>query len=75
MTLKNDVNVPLFQIPIRIRIRTFLGLRDPVQDPLVRGTDLRIWIRTEMSRIPNKNTMKRKESTYITKYGFFSLGV
>ncbi len=52
-SLKNDVNVPLF----RIRIRMFLGLPDPHPDPLVRGMDQRIWvrirIRTKMSRIHN----------------------
>jgi hypothetical protein len=31
----------------------FLGLSDPYPDPLVRGTDPRIRIRTKMSRIPN----------------------
>jgi hypothetical protein len=41
LSLKNDVNVPIFRIH---RIRMFLGL--PVQhpDPLVRGTDPRIRI-------------------------------
>jgi hypothetical protein len=38
-----------------------LGLSDSVPDPLVRSTDprirIRIRIRTNMSRIPNKNTM------------------
>ncbi len=47
MSLKNDVNVPLF----RIRIRRFLGLPDP--NPLVRGTDVRIHIRTKTARILN----------------------
>jgi hypothetical protein len=44
---KNDVNVPVFHI----RIRMLLGLSDPHRDPLVRGTDTRIRIRTKMSRI------------------------
>jgi hypothetical protein len=42
---------------IHIRIRMFLDIPDPHSEPLVRGTDLRIWIRirirTKMSRIPN----------------------
>jgi hypothetical protein len=46
LSLKNDVNVPVFRI--RIRIRMFLSLPDPHPDPLVRGTDSRtrprIWI-------------------------------
>ncbi len=39
----------MLRIRIRIRIRTFLGL----PDPLVRGTDPRIRIHTKMSRICN----------------------
>jgi hypothetical protein len=50
LSLVNDVNVPVFRI--RIRICMFLGLPDPHPDPLVRGTDPRIRIRTKMSRIP-----------------------
>jgi hypothetical protein len=49
LSLKNDVNIPVFRI--RIRIGMFLGLPDP--HPLVRGTDPRIRIRTKMPRIPN----------------------
>ncbi len=53
-SLKNDVNVPVFQIRI-LSIRMFLGLPDPNMDPLFRGTDprIRIRIRTKMSRIRN----------------------
>ncbi len=51
LSLKNDVNVPVF------RIRMFLGLPDPQPDTLVRGMDpmiqIRIRIRTKMSRIRN----------------------
>ncbi len=45
----NDVNLLAFQIQIRM----FLGLPDPHPDPLVRGTDPRIRIRTKMYRIRN----------------------
>jgi hypothetical protein len=53
LSLKNDVNVPVFRI--RIRFRMFLALPDPHLDPLVRGADprIRIWIHTKMSRIHN----------------------
>ena len=44
LSLKNDVNVPVFRIRTR-RFRMFLGLPDPNPDPLVRGMDLRIRIR------------------------------
>jgi hypothetical protein len=49
LSLKKDVNVPVF----RIRIRMFLGLPDPHLDPLVRCRDPKIRIHTKMSRIPN----------------------
>ncbi len=49
------IHFPLFRIRNRVRIRRirgmFLGLSDP--DPLVRGTDPRIRIRTKMSRLRN----------------------
>ncbi len=44
-SLKNDVNVLVVRIQIRW-IRMFLGLPDPHPDPLVRGTDPGIRIRT-----------------------------
>jgi hypothetical protein len=41
--LKNDVNVPVCRIWLRIRRNLmFLGLPDPHLDPLVRGTDPRM---------------------------------
>jgi hypothetical protein len=52
LSLKIDVNVPVFRIRIR-RIRIFFGLPDSQLDPLVRGTDPRIRIRANMSLIRN----------------------
>jgi hypothetical protein len=47
-------------IRIRIRrIRMFLGLTETDPDPLVRGMDPGIRIRTKMSRIPNTASDKR----------------
>ncbi len=42
------------------RIPMFLGLPDPHPDPLVKGTDPRIRIRTKMWRIPNKRELYQK---------------
>ncbi len=58
ISLKNDVNLPVFRIRIRTRrIHKFLDFPDPHRDALVRGTDPRIRIcfriRTKMSRIRN----------------------
>jgi hypothetical protein len=53
LSLKNNINIPVFRIRIRIR-PCVLGLTDTHPDPLVRGTaDSSIRIRTKMSRIPN----------------------
>jgi hypothetical protein len=53
LSLKNDVNVPVSRI--RIRIRMFLRLPDQHPETLVRDMDpkIQIRIRTNMSGIPN----------------------
>jgi hypothetical protein len=66
--LKNDVNLPVFLI--RIWIRMFLGLPDPHPDPLVRGTDPRIQIRTKMSRISNTGYQKCKCYFFMSFFKF-----
>jgi hypothetical protein len=65
LSLKNDVNVPLFRI--RIRIHMFLGFPDKHPDPLVKGTDPRIQLRTEMERIPNTGLNYRARSNLVKK--------
>ncbi len=67
LSLKNDVNVPVLRIRIRIgRIRMFLGLPDAYLDPLIRGTDPRIRIliriRIKVSRIHNTGTKSLGQS-------------
>jgi hypothetical protein len=51
--MKNDLNEPLFRIGIRILIRVFFL---SLPDPLVKGTDPMIQIRTKMLRIRNSGS-------------------
>ncbi len=57
--------LPLF----RIRIRMFWGVPDPYPDPLVRGTNPRIRIRSNMSRVPNTGPPVSALSNLDRKFG------
>jgi hypothetical protein len=59
--------LPLFRLHIWIRM--FWGVPDPHPDPLVRGTNPRIRIRTNMSRISNTGPPVSALSNLDPKFG------